>query len=219
MMKLYSYFRSSASYRVRIALNLKGLSYETVPVHLLKDGGQQLSEQYRALNPDALVPALIDEHAGDDVAITQSLAIIEYLEETHPTPALLPNTAIDRAFVRAIALSVACEIHPLNNLRVLRYLAHTLKVGEDDKNAWYRHWVEQGLTALEMTLARDARVGRFCYGDQPSLADCFLVPQVFNAQRFKCDLSALPTIMRIHDACMALDAFVQASPAQQPDAE
>jgi maleylpyruvate isomerase len=219
MMKLYTYFRSSASYRVRIALNLKGLPYETVPVHLLKDGGQQYSEQYRALNPDGLVPALIDDHAGATAAIMQSLAIIEYLEEAYPTPALLPQPAIDRAFVRSVALSIACEIHPLNNLRVLRYLARTLKVGEDDKNAWYRHWVEQGLSALETTLARDARVGVFCYGDQPSLADCFLVPQIFNAQRFKCDLSAMPTIMRIFDACMAQDAFVQASPEQQPDAE
>lgn len=219
MMKLYSYFRSSASYRVRIALNLKGLAYETVPVHLLKDGGRQHSAEYRKLNPDELVPALVDDGADGARAITQSLAIIEYLEETCPTPALLPERAVDRAFVRALALSVACEIHPLNNLRVLRYLTHTLKVGEEDKNAWYRHWVEQGLAAVEATLAGDARVGTFCFGDRPSLADCFLVPQVFNAQRFQCDLSAMPTVMRIHDACMALDAFVQAAPAQQPDAE
>ena len=218
-MKLYTYFRSSASYRVRIALNLKGLPYETVPVHLLKDGGQQYSEEYRALNPDGLVPSLIDEHAGEAAAITQSLAIIEYLEEAYPAPALLPQSALDRAFVRSVALSIACEIHPLNNLRVLRYLTHTLKVGEDDKNAWYRHWVEQGLSSLETTLARDPRAGAFCYGDQPSLADCFLVPQIFNAQRFKCDLSAMPTLMRIYDACMALEAFERASPAQQPDAE
>ncbi|HYD78706.1 MAG TPA: maleylacetoacetate isomerase [Paucimonas sp.] len=217
-MKLYSYFRSSASYRVRIALNLKGLPYDIVPIHLLKNGGEQLGEGYRRLNPDGLVPALIDEAAGES-ALTQSLAIIEYLEETHPTPALLPASPADRAFVRSLALSIACEIHPLNNLRVLRYLTHTLKVGEDDKNTWYRHWVVKGLSALEATLANDKRVGKFCYGDAPSLADCFLVPQVFNAQRFNCDLSDLPTIVRINAACMELDAFAAASPARQPDAE
>jgi maleylacetoacetate isomerase len=217
-MKLYSYFRSSASYRVRIALNLKGLSYDTVPVHLLKNGGEQLTEDYRKLNPDGLVPALIDEAAGDD-PITQSLAIIEYLDEAYPASALLPAAPADRAFVRSLALSIACEIHPLNNLRVLRYLAHQLKVSEDQKNAWYRHWVVQGLRALESTLANDSRVGNFCFGDTPGLADCFLVPQVFNAQRFNCDLSDMPTIVRINDACLALDAFVKAAPAQQPDAE
>jgi maleylacetoacetate isomerase len=217
-MKLYSYFRSSASYRVRIALHLKGLSWETVPVHLLKNGGEQLTEDYRKLNPDGLVPALIDEAAGDE-PITQSLAIIEYLDEAYPAPALLPAAPADRAFVRSLALSIACEIHPLNNLRVLRYLTHQLKVSEDQKNAWYRHWVVQGLRAIEATLANDSRVGRFCFGDTPGLADCFLVPQVFNAQRFNCDLSDMPTIVRINDACLALDAFVKASPAQQPDAE
>lgn len=218
-MKLYGYFRSSASYRVRIALNLKGLAYETVPVHLLKDGGEQLTAQYRELNPDALVPALVDETAQGAAALTQSLAIIEYLDEMHPEPPLLPKDALDRAYVRGIALSIACDIHPLNNLRVLRYLVRKLHVRDDDKNAWYRHWCEQGLAALETTLARDKRAGRFCYGDAPTLADCCLVPQVFNAQRFNCDLSAMPTVMRIHDACMALDAFARAAPANQPDAE
>lgn len=214
-MKLYSYFRSSASYRVRIALNLKGLAYETVPVHLLRDGGEQLTEAYRKLNPDGLVPALEVEGA----ALQQSLAIIEYLEETHPQPPLLPQSPLDRAWVRGIALSIACDIHPINNLRVLRYLVRTLKVSEDDKNAWYRHWCEQGLAALETTLARDARVGTFCYGDSPTLADCCLVPQVANAQRLSCDLSGMPTIMRINEACLALDAFARAAPAVQPDAE
>ena len=220
-MKLYSYFRSSASYRVRIALNLKGLPYEQVPVHLLRDGGQQFTPEYRRLNPDALVPALVDESAdGNAVAsLTQSLAIIEYLEETHPEPPLLPSDPADRAFVRGIALSIACDIHPLNNLRVLRYLVRQLKVSEDDKNAWYRHWCEQGLAAIETTLARDGRVGRFCFGDMPTLADCCLIPQVANAQRLDCDLSGMPTIMRINDACMALDAFADAAPARQPDAE
>lgn len=217
-MKLYSYFRSSASYRVRIALNLKGLSYETVPVHLLKGGGQQFNEAYRKLNPDALVPTLVD---GDDEAsaFTQSLAIIEYLEETHPEPALLPRSAADRAYVRSIALSVACDIHPLNNLRVLRYLVRNIGLTEEQKNAWYRHWCESGLASLETTLTRDERTGPYCYGDMPTLADCVLVPQIFNAQRLNCDLSGMPTLMRINDACLALDAFVQAAPGQQPDAE
>lgn len=218
-MKLYSYFRSSASYRVRIALNLKGLSCETVPVHLVKDGGQQFVPEYRALNPNALVPALIDEANGATTALTQSLAIIEYLDEIHPAPPLLPPNALDKAYVRGIALMIACDIHPLNNLRVLRYLVRELRINEDDKNNWYRHWCEQGLTALEAMLAKDKRVGVFCYGDTPTLADCCLVPQIANAQRFSCDLSAMPTLMRIHDACLALDSFAKAAPANQPDAE
>lgn len=216
-MKLYSYFRSSASYRVRIALNLKGLPYETVPVHLLKNGGEQFASEYLELNPDAVVPALIDDVSAG--ALTQSLAIIEYLEEIHPMPALLPENPVDRTFVRSIALTVACEIHPLNNLRVLRYLVRELNVSEDDKNAWYRHWCERGLASLETMLARDKRTGTFCYGNTPGLADCFLVPQIANAQRLNCDLSGMPTLMRINNACLALDAFVNASPASQPDAE
>lgn len=218
-MKLYSYFRSSASYRVRIALNLKGLAYETIPVHLLKNGGEQLTAEYRKLNPDGLVPAFVDELADKSVALTQSLAIIEYLDEVHPQPPLLPQSPLDKAFVRSIALSIACDIHPINNLRVLRYLVRDLKVSEDDKNAWYRHWCEQGLAAIEQTLSTDKRVGRFCYGDAPTLADCCLVPQIANAQRLNSDLSKMPTVMRIHEACMALDAFANASPAKQPDAE
>jgi maleylpyruvate isomerase len=214
-MKLYSYFRSSAAYRVRIALQLKGLPYEVVPVHLLKDGGQQLSPEYRQLNPEALVPALLDEGQ----VLTQSLAIIEYLEETHPTPALLPAAPVDRAYVRSLALSAACEIHPLNNLRVLRYLVHQLGVSDDAKNAWYRHWCEQGLAAFEAKLARGSRSGTFCFGDMPGLADCVLIPQVFNAQLLQCDLSAMPTILRIYDACAELPAFIHAAPASQPDAE
>jgi maleylacetoacetate isomerase len=213
--QLYDYFRSSASYRVRIALNLKGLPYEVVPVNLVRNGGEQLSAEYRRINPDALVPALVDEGA----ALTQSLAIIEYLEETHPKPSLLPGDAADRAYVRGIALSIACDIHPLNNLRVLRYLVRQLHVAEEDKNAWYRHWCEQGLAALETSLARDKRVGTFCYGDTPTLADCCLVPQIANAQRLECDLSGMPTIMRINAACLATDAFANAAPAKQPDAE
>lgn len=218
-MKLYSYFRSSASYRVRIALNLKGLPYETVPVHLLKDGGQQFAPDYLKLNPDAVVPALIDDSAGHAAVLTQSLAIIEYLEETHPTPPLLPQDPLDRAYLRSLALTIACEIHPLNNLRVLRYLMRELKIGEEDKNAWYRHWCEHGLASVETLLAKDRRTGTFCYGEAPTLADCFLIPQIANAQRMNCDLSRMPTIMRINDACLALDAFAAASPARQPDAE
>ena len=216
-MKLYSYFRSSASFRVRIALNLKGLPYEVVPVHLLKEGGEQLTPAYRALNPDGLVPALLEEESSS--ALTQSLAIIEYLEEKQAQPALLPADLADRAWVRSIALSIACDIHPLNNLRVLRYLVQEMKLSEDDKTRWYRHWCEQGLAAVETMLAQESRVGRFCYGNTPTLADCCLIPQIFNAQRMACDLSAMPTIMRIHAACMELDGFIDAAPANQPDAE
>ncbi|HJV82297.1 maleylacetoacetate isomerase [Noviherbaspirillum sp.] len=218
-MKLYSYFRSSASYRVRIALHLKGLAFETVPIDLIRNGGAQFAAEYRKLNPDALVPALIDDAQEGAAVLTQSLAIIEYLDETHPAPPLLPQNPVDRAFVRGIALSIACDIHPLNNLRVLRYLMRDLKISDDDKNAWYRHWCEQGLTAIEATLARDKRVGRFCYGDAPTLADCCLIPQIANARRVDCDFSGMPTIMRINEACLALDAFAKAAPANQPDAE
>jgi maleylacetoacetate isomerase len=214
-MQLYTYFRSSASYRVRIALNLKGLPYESVPVHLVKHGGEQLSPAYLKLNPEGLVPALVD----DGKVLTQSMAIIEYLEETHPAAPLLPPTPIDRAYVRGIAQAIACDIHPINNLRVLRYLVRELKVSEDDKNAWYRHWCQQGLAAIEATLVRDPRVGKFCFGDTPTLADCLLVPQIFNAQRLNCDLSQMPTIMRINAACLQLAAFIDAAPDKQPDAE
>lgn len=215
-MKLYSYFRSSASYRVRIALNLKGLPCDIVPVHLLRDGGEQLKPGYRQLSPDALVPAL---QLDDGEVLTQSLAIIEYLEEAHPTPALLPADVRDRAWLRSLALMIACDIHPINNLRVLRYLTGDMNVSEADKERWYKHWCEQGLAAVEQVLAHDSRVGRYCHGDAPSLADCFLVPQVANALRMHCDLSAMPTVMRINETCLQLPAFIAASPAQQPDAE
>jgi maleylacetoacetate isomerase len=222
-MKLYSYFRSSASYRVRIALNLKGLPYQVVPVHLIRHGGEQLLPAYRELNPDGLVPTLIDDTADNPAAqqqaLTQSLAIIEYLEEVYPAPAILPKDALDRAYVRGIALAIACDIHPLNNLRVLRYLKRNLDVSEDDRNAWYRHWCEQGLAAVEQLLVRDARCGTYCYGDTPGLADCCLIPQLDNAQRLSCDLSGMPTLLRIRDACMKLDAFIDAAPERQPDAE
>jgi maleylacetoacetate isomerase len=214
-MKLYNYFRSSASFRVRIALNLKRLPYEYAAVHLLKEGGQQFRPEFLALNPDALIPVL--EDGGH--ALTQSLAIIEYLEETHPQPPLLPSSAFDRAYVRALALAVACEIHPLNNLRVLRYLVRELKASEEQKNAWYRHWVEHGLASIEARLVAAGRCGRHALGDTVTLADVVLVPQIFNAQRFDCRLDHVPTVMRIFGHCMELPAFVDAQPARQPDAE
>lgn len=215
MIKLYNYFRSSASFRVRIALNLKGLPFEYVPVHLLKGGGQQLAATYRSLNPDALVPVLED----DGQVLTQSLAIIEYLEETRPEPPLLPRDAVERAYVRSIALAIACEIHPLNNLRVLRYLVRTLGTSEEQKNAWYRHWVEQGLASLEARLVGGNRTGRYALGDAVTLADVCIVPQIFNAQRVDCDLDRVPTIMHIFEHCMQLPAFIDAQPSKQPDSE
>jgi maleylpyruvate isomerase len=214
-MKLYSYFRSSAAYRVRIALNLKNLPYDYAPVHLLRDGGEQLKPAYRRLNPDAILPTLVD---GDNV-LTQSLAIIEYLEETHPEPPLLPKSPVDRAYVRSVALQVACEIHPVNNLRVLKYLKHTVGADDATRDEWYRHWVEAGFTTLEEHLAGDSRTGKFCFGDTPTMADACLVPQVFNAQRFKTDMARFPTIQRIHDHASQLDAFARAAPGVQPDAE
>lgn len=215
MMKLYTYFRSSAAYRVRIALHLKHLDYEAVPVHLVRNGGEQRQADYLVLNPAGLVPTLVD----DGNVLQQSLAIIEYLDEVHPQPALLPGSPAERARIRAIAQAIACDIHPVNNLRVLRYLMHELGVNDAQKNAWYRHWIAIGLSAVESMLATDPRTGLFCHGDAPTLADCCLVPQVFNAQRFDCDLSAMPTVMGIVERCAALDAFQRAAPGQQPDAE
>ncbi|AVP58125.1 maleylacetoacetate isomerase [Pulveribacter suum] len=216
--KLYSYFRSSAAYRVRIALGLKGLDWQTVPVHLLQGGGQQHSAGYRATNPQALVPALqLDEGEGAAV-LTQSLAIIEYLEETRGGAPLLPPDALGRARVRALAQSIACDLHPLNNLRVLAYLKHTLGVDDEAKNAWYAHWVALGLSALEQSLATSSATGRYCHGDTPGLADCCLVPQVYNARRFNCPLDGYPTIARIVAACDELPAFEAAAPERQPDA-
>ena len=214
-MKLYNYWRSSASYRVRIALALKGLSYEYVAVHLVKN--EQLAESFRALSPAQLVPALVLEEP-DSAPLTQSLAIIEYLEECHPEPPLLPADVLGRARVRAIALDIACEIHPLDNLRVLRFLVKDMGVSEDDKNRWYRHWVETGLDVVERQLAGHPATGRFCHGDTPGLADCVLVPQIFNAQRMDCRLDHVPTVMRIFEACMAEPAFASSQPSACPDA-
>jgi len=214
-MKLYTYFRSSAAYRVRIALNLKGLSYDAVPVHLLKDGGQQRQEEFRNINPSGLVPAFQDER----ITLTQSMAIIEYLEERFPAVPLMPQDAPGRARVRELAQIIACDIHPLNNLRVLRHLVHELKLSEEQKTAWIRHWIGEGLASLESHLARDPAAGPFCHGAAPTIADCFLVPQVFNAERFGIDLGAYPNIGRIVALCVDLPAFAAAHPSQQPDAE
>lgn len=214
-MRLYSYFRSSASYRVRIALALKGLPYEYAAVHLLRGGGQQHSEVYRDVNPDGLVPALEDRTH----TLTQSLAIIEYLEELHPSPALLPSDAADRAYVRAVAFQLACDVHPINNLRVLQYLSKTIGITDDQKTAWYRHWIDTGFGSLERKLQTDGRVGEFVYGDSPTLADVCLVPQVWNARRFEIPLEHYPTLTRVADNAMRLDAFVQAEPSNQVDVQ
>jgi len=211
-MKLYTYFRSSAAYRVRIALNLKGLAYEAVPVHLLKDGGEHLKDEYRAINPLGLVPALDD----DGRLLTQSLAIIEYLEETHPTPSLLQGDAFQRARIRAFAQGIACDVHPINNLRVLKYLRGPLGQGDDQVNGWIRNWVETAFAALEKTVDPG---GRFCFGEMPTLADACLIPQMFNARRFGCDLSACPTLVAIDAHCRTLPAFTAAAPENQPDAQ
>jgi len=214
-MKLYTYFRSSAAYRVRIALNLKGMDYGSVPVHLLRDGGQQLLPAYREVNPSALVPTLDDNGA----LIGQSLAIIEYLEESHPSVPLLPADALGRARVRMLALTVAADTHPLGNLRVLKYLTGELGQSEQAKLAWQQHWLHTGMTALEALLANSSDTGLYCHGDTPTLADCCLVPQVFSAQRFGVDTAPYPTIMRIYAACADLPAFQRAHPAQQADAQ
>lgn len=221
-MQLHNYFRSSASFRVRIALQLKNLPYDYVPVHLVKGEHQQAPFAGRV--GDTLVPALVTD---DGVALSQSMAIIEYLDEVHPTPALLPTDPLARARVRAMAQMVACEIHPLNNLRVLKYLVRELKVDEDAKNAWYHHWVRSGLEAFERQLAllgqeraaQGLAASVYCWGDTPTLADCCLVPQIFNGQRFKVSMEGLPLTMGAFDACMALPAFQQAQPSACPDAE
>jgi maleylacetoacetate isomerase len=213
-MKLYGYFRSSAAYRVRIALHLKGLNYEQVSVHLAKGG--QFEAEYSARSPQNLVPVLYDD---ENHRLLQSLAIIQYLDEVHPEPPLLPGNPVDRNRVQSLALLIACEIHPLNNLRVLGYLTTVLKVTDEQKNAWYQHWVKTGFDALERRLTDEPQTGRFCHGDRVGLADIALVPQVANARRFKVDLSPYPTILRINEACQQLDAFRRAMPENQPDAE
>ena len=212
MMKLHNYFRSSASFRVRIALNLKGLSYDYKAVQIAR--GDHQGGAFAAMSADRLVPLLED----DGERFSQSLAIIEYLDETQPDPPLLPHDPVGRAHVRAMAQSIACEIHPLNNLRVLKYLVRELKLDDEAKNTWYRHWVHEGLLGFERLLAQRP-ASRYCHGDSPTLADCCLVPQIFNAQRFDCDLSTFPRTMAVFEACMQLDAFRRAQPSSCPDAE
>lgn len=213
--QLYSFWRSSAAFRVRIALNLKGLDYEVIPVHLLKGGGEQSSPDYANKNPNRLVPLYTD---GTNT-IHQSLAIIEYLEEIYAKPPLLPQTPSDRAWVRALAMDIAIDIHPVNNLRVLRYLMKNLGVSADAKDAWSQHWMSLGLASLEKQLSSDSRVGCFAYGDQPGLIDICLVPQIFNALSVKLDMKSYPTLMRIFNECMKLPAFIDASWEKQIDAE
>jgi maleylacetoacetate isomerase len=212
-MKLYTYFRSSASYRVRIALAYKGLPHDAAYVSLPKKEHQ--ADAFRAINPQALVPAL--EEGGR--VLIQSLGIMEYLDETHPEPPLLPKGALDRAYVRAVAQIIACEMHPLNNLRTLRYVKHSYKLDDEGVNVWYRHWIADGFAMLEGYLVREGRAGRYCYGDVVTIADCCLVPQVFNAQRYECDLGPYPTIVRIFGECMKLEAFASTQPSRQPDAQ
>lgn len=212
---LYTYFRSSAAYRVRIALNLKGLEYRARPIHLLKSGGENWGEEYRRLNPQGLVPLLID----NGVVINQSLAIIEYLDEAYPKLPLLPLSPEWRARVRAFALMICCDIHPLNNLRVHDYLKTELQQDEAARMGWYRHWIAEGLAALEQTLVDRSPHTPFCFGDEPGLADACLIPQLYNACRFECDTEPYPTLRKIHGNCMALKPFQQAAPEQQPDFE
>jgi maleylacetoacetate isomerase len=211
--KLYTYFRSSASFRVRIALNLKGIAYESSFVHLPK--GEHRAAAYSKVNPQALTPTL---ELDDGEQLAQSLAIIEYLDEVHPNTPLLPKNAKERARVRSLSLLISCEIHPLNNLRTLQYLKRALGQSEDQVNAWYRHWVADGLAKFEADVARGSS-GSFCHGDAPTMADCCLVPQIFNAKRYQCELAAYPVTMRIFEACMKLEAFDRAQPSKQPDAE
>jgi maleylacetoacetate isomerase/maleylpyruvate isomerase len=211
--RLYTYFRSSAAFRVRIALNLKGLAYEPVFVHLAK--GQHRERQYAEVNPQGLLPTL---ELDDGTRLVQSLAIIEWLEENHPSPSLIPKEPLARARVRALSHLVASEIHPLNNLRVLQHLKRALGQSQEQIDTWYRHWIADGLQKLEAELARPG-TGKFCHGDAPGMADCCLVPQIFNAKRFNSDLAPYPTTMRVFDSCMKLEAFDRAQPSKQPDAE
>ena len=213
MIKLYNYFRSSASYRVRIALYLKGIPFEYIPVHLVEDGGKQYTAAFRQRNPQSLVPVLED----GSVVLSQSLVILEYLEERYPSPSLLPKDAVLRARARQIALTIACEMQPLCNLRVLQYLSAPLALPDSAKEDWSQHWLMLGFQALEALMARADWRGKFCVGDEPSLADCCLIPQLFTARRFNFDLAAFPTLLQIEQHCQALEAFQLAHPHRQPD--
>lgn len=214
-LRLYTYWRSTAAYRVRIALNLKKLRHELIPVHLTRGGGEQHRKEYLDLNPQGLVPTLLD---GERV-LRQSLAILEYLDEVYPEPPLLPATPRDRARVRGIAQLIACDIHPINNLRVLQFLEKEMGVGENRRKSWYQYWINEGFGALEKLLADNPSTGIFCEGDEPGIADCCLVPQVYNANRFNVPMDPFPTIRRINEACLEIPAFRDAAPENQPDAQ
>jgi maleylacetoacetate isomerase/maleylpyruvate isomerase len=214
-MKLYTFFRSSASYRVRIALNLKNIPYDQAPIHLRRGGGEQSMTAYKSINPQALVPALED----DGKILTQSLAIIEYLEEKYPQPAILPADPADKAFVRSLALVIACEVHPIQNLRVLNHIKSTYNQTDAQVNRWAQHWIDLGLSAIEQMILAQSRRGSFCFGDAPTLADICLIPQLGNARRFGCELAKYPTILEVEANCMAVPAFANAAPEKQPDAE
>ncbi len=217
MLKLFGYWRSSAAYRVRIALNLKQLDAEHISVHLVKDGGEQHKADYAKMNPQELVPTLVEtDDYGNEFVLSQSMAILEFLEEGYPEVALVPSDIKQKALVRSLALSIACEIHPLNNLKVLQYLAGELEVADEVKTAWYHHWINEGFSALEKQLEQHA--GRFCFGDSVTFADLCLVPQVYNADRFNVDLSCYPNIHRVTENCNQLDAFIKAIPENQFDA-
>jgi maleylpyruvate isomerase len=214
-MKLYTFFRSSASFRVRIALNLKNLSYDQIPIHLRRGGGEQFRANYQNINAQALVPTLED----DGRYLIQSLAIVEYLEEKYPSPPLLPKAAADRAVVRSMALVIACEVHPIQNLRVLNYIKKEYQQNDEQVNRWAQHWIDLGLAALEQMINAQTARGTFCFGDTPTLADICLVPQLGNARRFGCDLSRYPKILSVEKACIVIPAFADAAPDKQPDAE
>lgn len=210
-MKLYDYFRSTASYRVRIALNYKGIEYHQHVVHLAKDGGEQFTPEYKTLNPQCLVPTIVD---GDQV-LTQSIAILEYLEEIYPEPALLPDSPLEKARVRSLVQIVASDIHPLNNLRVLKFLKQHIHVTDEQKLAWYHHWLKTGFDAIETLLARSPETGLFCHGDAITFADICLIPQVYNAHRFEFDMEDYPTINRVNEDCLRLPYFEMATPEVQ----
>ena len=212
-LRLHTYYRSSAAYRVRIALNLKGLAYDAVPVHLVRSGGEQRLPGFLGINPHGLIPVLED----DGQVIQQSLAIMEYLDEVHPTTSLLPGTALDRAMIRQFSLALACDVHPVNNLRVVKYLGEHLGASDEDKRTWMLHWMQVGLAALETDLQQRERRGDFCWGDAPTMADCCLIPQLYNARRWGLDLAPFPHLTAIETACQALPAFKAAHPDQQAD--